>query len=72
MLRKKALNSNFEWSPVHGEIGPLKNKYLFLLFFPFFDKGIYAKLNDLESESDIFLKMRGKVVKSELDTFNGP
>ena len=38
----------------------------FLLFFPIFTKGIKAKLNDLESESDIFPQNEGKVGKSEL------
>ena len=38
----------------------------FLLFFPIFIKGIKEKLNDLESESDIFLQNEGKVGKSEL------
>ena len=44
----------------------------FLLFFPIFTKRIKAKLNELESESDISLKMRGKVGKSELTPRNGP
>ena len=30
MLRKKALNSDFHWGPVHGEIGLLKKQILFL------------------------------------------
>ena len=38
----------------------------FLLFFPIFTKGIKAKLNELESESDIFPQNEGKVGKSEL------
>jgi len=37
-----------------------------LLFFPIFTKGIKAKLNELESESDIFPQNEGKVGKSEL------
>ena len=37
-----------------------------LLFFPIFTKGIQAKHNELESESDIFLQNEGKVGKSEL------
>ena len=37
-----------------------------MLFFPIFSKGIKAKLNDLESESDIFPQNEGKVGKSEL------
>ena len=40
--------------------------------FPFFTKGIKAKLNDLESESDIFPQNEGKVGKSELTPLNGP
>ena len=40
--------------------------------FPNLTKGIKAKLDELESESDIFLKMRGKVGKSELTPLNGP
>ena len=35
-------------------------------FFPIFTKGIKAKLNELESESDIFPQNEGKVGKSEL------
>ena len=66
MLRKKALNSNFNWGPLHGEIRLLKYKKNYLLFFPIFSKGIKAKLNDLESESDIFPQTEGKVGKSEL------
>ena len=38
----------------------------FLQFFPIFTKGIKAKLNELESESDIFPQNEGKVGKSEL------
>ena len=38
----------------------------FLLFFPIFTKGIKAKLNDLESESDFSPQNEGKVGKSEL------
>ena len=37
-----------------------------MLFFPIFTKGIKAKLNELESESDIFPQNEGKVGKSEL------
>ena len=44
----------------------------FLLNFPIFTKEIKAKLNELESESDISLKMGGKVGKSELTRLNGP
>ena len=36
----------------------------FLLNFPIFTKEIKAKLNELESESDISLKMGGKVGQS--------
>ena len=35
-------------------------------FFPIFTKGIKAKLNELESESDIFPQNEGKDGKSEL------
>ena len=35
-------------------------------FFPISTKGIKAKLNELESESDIFPQNEGKVGKSEL------
>ena len=38
----------------------------FFLVFPIFTQGIRAKLNELESESDIFLQNEGKVGKSEL------
>ena len=38
----------------------------FLLFFPIFTIGIKAKLNELESESDIFPQTEGEVGKSEL------
>ena len=38
----------------------------YLLFFPIFTKGIKAKLNELESESDIFPQNEGKVGKSEM------
>ena len=38
----------------------------FWLFFPIFTKGIEAKLNDLESESDILPQNKGKIGKSEL------
>ena len=37
-----------------------------MLFLPIFTKGIKAKLNELESESDIFPQNEGKVGKSEL------
>ena len=37
-----------------------------MLFPPVFTKGINAKLNELESESDIFPQNEGKVGKSEL------
>ena len=37
-----------------------------MLFFPILTKGIKAKLNELESESDIFPQNEGKVGKSEL------
>ena len=37
-----------------------------MLFAPIFTKGIKAKLNELESESDIFPQNEGKVDKSEL------
>ena len=37
-----------------------------MLFSPIFTKGIKAKLNELESESDIFPQNEGKVGKSEL------
>ena len=37
-----------------------------MLFFLIFTKGIKAKLNELESESDIFPQNEGKVDKSEL------
>ena len=58
MPRKKALNSNFNWGPLYGELD------FFLLFFPIFTKGIKAKLNDLES--DDFPQNEGKVGKYEL------
>ena len=38
----------------------------FLLFFPIFTKGLRAKLDKLESESDIFPQHEGKVGKSQL------
>ena len=38
----------------------------YLPFSPFFIKGIKAKLNELESESDILPQNEGKVDKSEL------
>ena len=38
----------------------------FLLFFRIFTTGIKAKLNELESESDIFPQNEGKDGKSEL------
>ena len=38
----------------------------FLLFFPILTKGIKAKLNELESESNVFLQNEGKDGKSEL------
>ena len=38
----------------------------FLIFFPIFTKGIRAKFNELESESDIFPHNEGKVGNSEL------
>ena len=61
MLRKKALKSNVEWGPVHGEIELLKKLILFFAFFlPMFTKGILAKLNDLESESDFFSQNEGQ------------
>ena len=42
-------------------------------FSKYFTKEIQAKINELESESKIFIKMRGKVGKSsELTPFNGP
>ena len=44
----------------------------FLLFFTIFTKGIKAKLNKLESESDIFPQDEGKVGKSEFTTLNRP
>ena len=37
-----------------------------MLFAPIFTKGIKAKLNELESESDIFPQNEGKIDKSEL------
>ena len=37
-----------------------------MLFAPIFTKGIKAKLNELESESDIFPQNEDKVDKSEL------
>ena len=37
-----------------------------MLFLPIFTKGIRAKLNELESESEIFPQNEGKVGKSEL------
>ena len=37
----------------HGENGSQSEKWDFWLFCKFFTKGIYAKLNELESESDI-------------------
>ena len=37
-----------------------------MLFGSIFTKGIKAKLNELESESDIFPQNEGKVGKSEL------
>ena len=37
-----------------------------MLFAPIFTKGIKAKLNELESESDIFPQNEDKVGKSEL------
>ena len=37
-----------------------------MAFLPNFSKGIKAKLNDLESESDIFPQNEGKAGKSEL------
>ena len=36
-----------------------------MLFFPIFIKGIKEKLNDLESESDIFPQDEGKVGESD-------
>ena len=50
----------------------LKTKGFLLFFSPIFTKGIRAKLNELESESDFSLKMRGKFGKSELTTLKGP
>ena len=47
-------------------------KLEFLLFFSILTKGIKAKLNELESESDIFPQNEGKVGKSELTPLNGP
>ena len=44
----------------HHEGGPIQHRYLELflsawsIFSPIFTKGIKAKLNELESESDIF------------------
>ena len=38
----------------------------YLLFFLIFTKGFKAKLNELESESDIFPRDEGKVSKSQL------
>ena len=43
-----------------------------LLFLPIFTKRFKAKLNELESESDIFPGNEGKVGKSELTPLNGP
>ena len=40
MPRKKVLNSDVEWGPLHGEIGLLKKKILFVAIFPIFTKGI--------------------------------
>ena len=66
MSRKKAANSDFRLGPLHCEIILLKKKMGFLIFFPIFTKGIKAKFNELESESDIFPQNEGKVGKSEL------
>ena len=44
----------------------------FLLFFPIFHKGIKAKLNELESESDILPYNEGHSWETELTPLNGP
>ena len=52
-------------------IQSLKNRF-FVAIFPIFTKGIQTKLNDLDSERKTFLKMRGKVGKSECDIATSP
>ena len=61
---KKAPNSDFNWGPLHGEIRLLK--LIFFCYFSQFLLKVLAKLNDLESESDIFPQNKVKVGQSEL------
>ena len=52
ICNKKVQNSVFLSAALHGENGFQVWKWDFLLFFPIFTKGIQAKFNELESESD--------------------
>ena len=45
---------------------------IFSFFFLILTKGIKAKLNELESDSDIFPYNEGQSWKTELTAVNGP